>query len=163
MSNDFEMPVKDKSQVAQVTEAPTEPVSKDKPAEKEPPKYDPEELLRIFDEMIFAGSYSETINIKGKLKVTFRTRSAEEMDAITQKIDTMSAVLVSTMMEKRSLLNLYYALTSYQGRDLSTAKFDEKVAFISKLPAAIVGMLMVTLFDFDSKINAVTKEGESNF
>jgi hypothetical protein len=165
--SDFEMPVKEtkaKSKVSQMTEAAEAPVAdKEKPAEKEKPKHDPEELLRIFDEMLFAGSYSEVVTIRGRLKVSFITRTTEQMDWITQKIDTTSAILMATLVEKRSLLNLYYALTSYQGTDLSTLKYEEKVSFINKLPAAIVGMLMVALFDFDTKVNAATREGEENF
>lgn len=163
MSNEFELPpTQKKSKVSQMTEAPVIPAVEET-KETEKPKYDPEELLRIFDELIFAGSYTETVNIRGKLKVTFITRSAEQMDSITQKIDGTTAVLMATLVEKRNLLNLYHALISYQGKDLSTLKFDEKVSFINKLPAPLVGVLMVALFEFDSKINAATKEGEENF
>lgn len=163
MSNDFEMPTKEKkSKVAAMTEQATAPVV-EKAEEKEKSKYDSEELLRIFDDMLFAGSYSETIDIRGKLKVTFITRTAEQMDAITQKIDGTTAVLMATLVEKRNLLNLYYALIAYQGKDLSGLKYEEKVSFINKLPAPVVGMLMVALFNFDSKINEATKEAESNF
>lgn len=164
--SDFEMPTKEKkSKVAQMTEATEAPVVEDsaKTAEEEKSKYDKEELLRIFDDMLFAGSYSEVVTIRGKLKVSFITRTAEQMDWITQKIDTTTAVLMATLVEKRNLLNLYYALTSYQGKDLSTLKYEEKVSFINKLPAPVVGILMVALFNFDTKINAATKEGEENF
>lgn len=163
MSNDFEMPVKDKSPVAQMTEATTEAPAAEAPKEKVKPKYDPNELLRIFDEMIFAGGYTETMTIRGKLKVAFTTRTAEQMNSITQAIDGLSAVLVVTLEEKRNLLNLYHALVSYQGKDLSSLKYDDKVSFISKLPAPVVGMMMVALYEFDNKINAATKEGEENF
>lgn len=165
MSNDFENPApKGKSKVATMTEAAKDPIVK--PAEQpkeEKSKYAPEELLRVFDELLFSGSYSETISIRGKLKIGFRTRTAEEMDSITRQIDGTSAVLMATMVEKRNLLNLYYALISYQGKDLSVMKIEEKTTFINKLAAPIVGMMMVALFDFDTKINEATKEGEANF
>ncbi len=161
--SDFEMPKKEtKSKVAAMSEAPMVP-AEETPVEKEVPKYDPEELLRIFDDMLFAGSYSEVVTIRGKLKVAFITRTAEQMDAITQKIDGTAAVLMATLVEKRNLLNLYHALTSYQGKDLSGLKYEDKVSFVNKLPAPVVGMLMVALYDFDNKINAATKEAEANF
>lgn len=159
--SDFELPTeKKKSKVAAMTEAAAVPVP---PIEAEKPKYDSDMLLRIFDDMLFAGSYSETVDIRGKLKVTFITRTAEQMDSITQKIDGTTAVLMATLVEKRNLLNLYHALVSYQGKDLAVLTYADKVTFINRLPAPIVGVLMVALYEFDSKINAATKEAEENF
>jgi hypothetical protein len=126
-------------------------------------KWTPEELLAIFDDIIFSGEYSEVMDIRGKLKVRFRTRSAEEVEKISQIIDGTTATLVATLNEKRSLLNLHYALTMYAGTDLSTVKHEEKVKFINKLPAPVVGALINCLFKFDDKIYAACKEGEENF
>lgn len=165
--NDFEIPATKKKAlpklptISQEDKAPVDDAPKMEKEDK--PKYDPEELLRIFDDMIFAGSYSETVSIRGKLKVTFTTRSAEQMSDITKQLDTQNAQLMATLVESRNLLNLYHGLTNYQGTDLSGLKYDDKVAFVNRLPAPLVGMLMVALFDFDSKIQAATQEGEANF
>jgi hypothetical protein len=143
--------------------APTTPEQAENKPQKPEKKYDQDELLKIFDELLFTGVYSEKVSIKGRLNVEFRTRTAEEMAAITREIDSTSAVLMATVMEKRNLLNLYHGLVSYQGKDLSTAKYDDKVSFINKLPAPVVGLLMVSLYDFDLKVEAATKEAEENF
>lgn len=165
--NDFEIPATKKKlqpKLPTITPEVEQPVNdENSPKKEEKPKYDPEELLRIFDDMIFAGSYSETISIRGKLKVTFTTRSAEQMSEITRQLDTQNAQLMATLVERRNLLNLYHGLTNYQGTDLSGLKYDDKVAFVNRLPAPLVGMLMVALFDFDAKIQAATQEGEANF
>ncbi len=170
--SDFEMPPsekKSKSKVATMAEAAKDPIKSNQETENSDsdvvvkPTYNSDELLKIFDDMIFAGGYSESVTIRGRLKVAFRTRTAEEMDAITQKIDGTSAVLMATLVEKRNLLNLYYALTSYQGKDLNGLKLEEKTNFINKLPAPVVGMMMVSLYTFDMKIQEATKEGEANF
>jgi hypothetical protein len=130
----------------------------------EGPKYSPEELMAIFDDMIFSGGYTEVVGIHGgKLKVGLRTRSAEEIDAITMKLDSTNASLLATINEKRSILNLHYALVSFQGKDFTTAKVEDKAAFINKLPAAVVGAIMRRLSVFDEKVYAACREGEENF
>lgn len=172
--SDFEMPVTEKSKDS-ATLPRNKTKAKDVPAklekdESEPkqdptpePKYSEAELLQIFDTMLFEGSYSESITIRGRLKVSFRTRTAEEMQKVTHEIDGTSAVLMATVVEHRNLLNLYYALTTYQGKDISRLSYDDRVSYINKLPAPVVGMMMVALFNFDSKVAEATKEGEENF
>jgi hypothetical protein len=170
MSTDFEMPTqtKGKSKVAAMTEQSTKPPTESEEkspsqTESEKPKYTQAELLQVFDDLMFSGSYTESYNIRGKLKVAFKTRTAEEMNAITRQIDDTSAVLMATLVERRNLLNLYYALVSYQGKDLSVMKIEDKTSFVNKLAAPIVGMLMVELYKFDTKVDEATKEGEANF
>jgi hypothetical protein len=166
--SDFE-PIKTKTKAKPETETKLNPAQKETEGQSSPDpkkpekKYDQDELLKIFDELLFTGVYSEKVSIKGRLNVEFRTRTAEEMASITREIDGTSAVLMATVMEKRNLLNLYHGLVSYQGKDLSTAKYEDKVGFINKLPAPVVGLLMVSLYDFDLKVEAATKEAEANF
>jgi len=138
-----------------------DPAKDEKEAVK--PLYSEEELLKIFDEIIFAGVYTENINVRNKLKITLKTRTAEEIEDITQQLDSTTANLISTLNEKRSLLNLHYALVSYQGQDLSFMPTDKKQAFINKLPAVIVGVMINCLQKFDSKVFTACKEGEENF
>lgn len=134
-----------------------------KEAEDEKPQYDPEELAKIFDEIIFSGEYSEEVTIRNKLKVRFRTRSAEEIEQISLLIDATTANLVATLTEKRSILNLQYALQVFNGRDLRTMSNEDKAKFIKKLPGPIVGALLKALNDFDMKVYAACQEGEENF
>jgi hypothetical protein len=161
MSNDFEMSNDDKRPL------PASETGENKSKEKEvkPPKskYSPEELLQIFDEMIFAGGYSEQVTIRGKLNVGFRTRNAEEVESISMKLDSSGVNLINTANEKRSLLNLHYALISYQGKDLSSMKIEEKISYINKLPAPIIGSLIAEMIRFDTKVYAACEEGETNF
>jgi hypothetical protein len=131
--------------------------------EKIKPQWSPTELASIFDEIIFSGTYSETMDIRGKLKLRFRTRTAEEISTITDTLDSTSANLISTVNEKRSLMNLYYSLVTYQGKDLSSIRQEDREAFINRLPAPIVGVLVVSLAKFDSKVYAACAEGEENF
>ena len=127
------------------------------------PKYDPEELLTIFDEIMFAGEYSEQVTIRGKLKVTFRTRTAEEVRTINRTVDGTPATFASTLEGVRSLLELKYALVMYQGKDLRSIKDDERDRFLNSLPAPVVGTLLKALSNFDAKVYEACQEGESNF
>jgi hypothetical protein len=122
-----------------------------------------EDLLKIFDEIIFAGEYSEDVVIKGKLRVKYKTRTAQETEEITSKLDSTTANLVSTFQEKRLLLNLHYSLISYQGKDLSGMKVEDRAKVINQMPTPIVASLINALQRFDTKVYEACKEGEENF
>lgn len=141
-------------------------VSLAKPSETEAPaesKYSEEELSAIFDEIIFSGEYVEEVLIRGKLRVSFKTRTAEQIRSITQTIDSTQAVYANTVESIRSLLQLQYALTSYQGKDLTSLKFEEKSKFIGQIPGPVVALLLEALAKFDQKVYEACQEGEANF
>src|SRR6266436_7566443 len=74
------------------------------PQQPQMKKYKKEELLGVFDELIFQGEYTEEQTIKGKLKVTFRSRSADETMQISRNLDAMDFKLLTTMQEQRAFL-----------------------------------------------------------
>jgi len=127
------------------------------------PKYDPQELLAIFDEMIFSGEYQETVSIKGKLKVTFRTRSVNDITEMTRETDGKNFTLISSLAEHRALLNLAYSLVSYAGKDLSSMSIEDRKKFIGSLSGVIGSALSEALVKFDEKVSAAFAEGEENF
>jgi hypothetical protein len=130
---------------------------------KEKPQYNPEELARIFDEVVFSGEYSEDITIKGKLKIRLRTRNAEEIEQISLMIDGTTAQLVATLAEKRSILSLQYALETYAGKDLRVLSLADRAKFIKNLAGPIIGALLTALNKFDEKVYAACQDGEENF
>lgn len=127
------------------------------------PKFDPDELLVIFDEIIFSGEYREDITIKNKLKVTFRSRSADDTTSISKEMDSGSYSLISTLQERTAFLNVIYSVIFYAGKDLSNLTLVQKKDFFGKLPAVIIGALSEALIKFDSKVAAACFEGEENF
>lgn len=135
---------------------------KDVPA-AEKPEYSEDELLQIFDNIIFSNEYSEDFLIRNRLKVTFKTRTAAEFKEIDKNVDSMGSSLISTVEAARSLMNLEFALCSYDGRDLSTLKKEEKTKFVNTLPGPIVGALIGTLAKFDRKVHMACRAGEANF
>ncbi|MCU1496043.1 MAG: hypothetical protein JWO62_3807 [Acidimicrobiaceae bacterium] len=132
-------------------------------AEPTKPKYDPDELSRVFDEVMFSGEYSEEVSIRGKLKIRLRTRTAEEIEQISMIIDSTTAQLVATLSEKRSILNLQYALETYGGKDLRLLSTEDRAKAVKRLPGPIVGALLKALNDFDAKVYAACQDGEENF
>lgn len=132
-------------------------------AKDEKPKYNPDELASIFDEIVFSGEYSEQVAIRGKLRVVFRTRTAEELKEINRIVDGTQAVFATTLDGVRSLLQLQYALVMYQDKDLRSLKAEEKSKFLGRIPGPVVGALLNALAKFDEKIFAACQEGEENF
>lgn len=144
-------------------EAPSDKMDAPKGQEKQASKYTQDELLKLFDELIFDGVYSETTKIKGKLAVTFRTKSTQETIDITKELDGNTYKMVTTMQQDRAFLNLVYALTHYQGKDISTQSKEEKAKFLGKLPIAILGAISDELARFDAKVAEACEEAEANF
>jgi hypothetical protein len=182
--SDFELPNKTKPKNVRSAFAPNPNQSDSTPAKPQPslkkdelkgeepekevdlnkePVYDPDELLQIFDEIIFSGEYQEDYRIKNKLTVTFRTRTAEEINQIQKVIDGAGYSLISSVEMAKSTLNLQYALTSYNGKDLAMMKPEDRAAFVEKLSGPIVGMLLGILGRFDHKVASALREGEENF
>jgi hypothetical protein len=147
----------------------SEPVDKESEAtsktlkEEVKSKYSQTELLAIFDEIIFSGEYTENIVIKGKLHVTFRTRTSQETEEMSQILDSMGANLFSTLEQKRAMLSLQYSLMRYGPKDLSTLKKPEKEEFLGRLPSAVTFALINALSKFDEKVFEACQEAAENF
>lgn len=132
-------------------------------SKKEEPKYSKEELLRVFDEIIFSGEYVETYLIRGRLPVSFRTRTAEDINYIQKTIDSAGLNLISSVETMRSILNLQFSLASYDKKDLTGLKPEDRMKMIERLPGPIVGVLIDFMAKFDEKVAMACKEGEENF
>ena len=147
----------------EIQETPTPDLSAAEVKQPTKPKYDKDELLTIFDEIIFSGEYREDVSIKNKLKVTFRSRSADDINAISKELDSGTYNLISTLQEKTAFLNVVHSVVSYSGKDLAPMNSDAKKAFFGKLPAVVIGAISQALITFDAKVAAACMEGEENF
>lgn len=129
--------------------------------ETQKPKYTKDELLIIFDEILFSGEYREEVTIKEKFKVSFTTRSAADTAKITSELDSKKFNLLSSMQEYKALLCICYSMVGYNGKDLSGMPFDNKKAFIEKLPTVVVAAISNALVEFDMKTEAAMGEMDS--
>jgi hypothetical protein len=127
------------------------------------PKWSKEVLMKVFDELMFEGEYREDVTIRGKLKVRFRTRTAEETVQISKLLDQSQFNLILTVQEHRAIYNLRASLESYNGQDLSSMALEEKLKFINKLNIQIVSALSDALAEFDGKVEAACREANENF
>lgn len=153
---EFESPLtKDKEVIAS---------KKAKQLAAETPKEDfsKEELLNILDTIMFEGEYTETVTVKGKLKVIFKTRTAEETMEVSRLIDGKSYNLMSTVQEERAMYNLAFSLINYNGMDLSKVKaLPDRFSYISKLSIFVVSALADALANFDKKVDKACREFEN--
>ncbi len=124
--------------------------------------YEQEELLRVFDEIIFQQEYSEEMSLRGRFKATFRTRTSDEVNQIQNAIDKSGFTLISSVENLRMVLNLSFALVAYNGESLPL-QLAGKRAFVDKLPGPVVGMLLNALNNFDDKVAQACIEGDENF
>lgn len=131
--------------------------------EKKKSKYTEAELMAIFDTIMFEGSYSEDILIKGKLKVSFKSMAAKDVSSVSSTLDSKQYVMYSTLQEQRALLNLSKSLMFYNQKDISGMDSDKRLDFISNLPAAIVSALSDSLIEFSTKVQEACEVGQENF
>jgi hypothetical protein len=125
------------------------------------PKYIQDELLAIFDEILFSGEYREDVTIKGKLKVTFVTRNAADQAKITNELDSRKFNLISSIQEFKALLCICYSMVVYNGKDLTGMSIEARKSFIEKLPTVVVAALSNALVEFDLKTEAAMGEMDS--
>lgn len=171
MSDDFDLPQvnKKKAWIPRKAES-TEKIEAEAQVEKveqidqkvPQPEYSKEELLTIFDGIVFSGEYIEEILLRGRVPVKFSTRTAEQVNKIQDTLDASGYQLISSVEQRRTLLNLEQALVNYNGQDLGSMKVPERSKFVAQLPGPIIGMLIVELNKFDNKVAAACRE-ESNF
>lgn len=167
LQDEFKLPEKEtkqkRSQEAKLEEkkVPTNDETTEKPAEKT--EYPKEELLHIFDEIIFQGEYSEEVVVNNKLRLGFRTRSGGEIEEINRVVDSSKANLMTTLNDTRTLLNLQYALTQYHTKDLRSYSIEDKAKFLKTIPGPVIAAMLTALQKFDQKVFVACQEGEENF
>lgn len=150
-----------KNKEASVPETEAVQVDQSPKVTEKKPKYIQEDLLVIFDAIMFEGEYREDVTIKGKLKVTFRTRSAADTSSISRELDGKQFNLISTVQEYRALLNMAYSIVGYGNKDLSQLAIEKRIDFLGKLPTVVVSAVSDALVDFDIKTEAALREQES--
>lgn len=167
--SDFELPNRGKdtrknTPAPSVKEADLKIVEGEEPKkEATKPLYSQEELLRVFDEIMFSGDYAEDYVIKGRLPVTFKTRTGEDINAIQRSIDAAGFNLISSVETMRSLMNLQYSLVRYDKKDLTLMEPSERAKFVERLSGPMIAILLDTMGKFDHKVAEACKEGEANF
>ena len=130
---------------------------------KELPKYSEEVLAAVFDSLMFEGVYEEEFDIKGRLKVKLKSKSADELNQIAREVDSSSFNLISTVQQHRAFLAIVYGMVSYNNRDLSAVSVEERKKFVGKIPSPVVSLISDIVNEFDRKVDLACQDGEENF
>lgn len=130
--------------------------------EKRDERYSQEELLTIFDALVFQGEYQEEYKGRG-VKLTLRTRSGDDAINISRSVDKFEGKTFMTVQTYANILTLAHSLVSYNGKAFGPKDTASKYKFLLTLPDPILAVLMDKLKDFDEKIGLAIAEGRKNF
>lgn len=130
---------------------------------KEKEEFDKQELLEIFDAIMFEGEYRDTIKLGKKYSAVLRSRTVKESTDVTRKVDALDLKTFMAVQNITNVLTLAYSLVEYNGKDLSTLELKDKIKFVESLPESVIVLLSDKLFKFDRKVLAAMEEGHQNF
>lgn len=122
-----------------------------------------EEYLKIFDTIMFEGSYEEVVPLGRSYKATFRSRSSKEDLNIAKRLDGMVFNTTVAYQNQSSLLTLAYTLVQYNNLNMRDMSINERYEYICKLPSAVILVLSSCLVNFDTKIIDALSYGRENF
>lgn len=154
-------------------EAPTErkePESEDKPfsARLEEVGVTKEDLEAILDSLLTKGRYTREYDIAGKIKVVFRARDGDDGERLRSRLDEEAPRYTITQQELIAKYNLASSLMRYGETKFMDVKndkdFETALAYVNKLPGAVLNILLQRLFHFDSLVLLATSvENVGNF
>lgn len=131
-------------------------------ADKKPKKEPTAEQLVVFDALMTNGGYEATSKF-GKSKVTWRTRTSQEQEAIYRMVDNegfSTPVAAGAAFRK---LNVVFSLVNFQGKEMAK-DVRERLTFVNALAGPILNALESSLAKFDDTVaKAVEEVGLENF
>lgn len=123
-----------------------------------------EEKLEIFDELMFEGSYTETVRLSPRVTVVFTTRTADDYVAISKTMETLAPGTNALADQYLSLLHLSYALVNFRGQDLSqVTPYPGRYEVLKTIPASLVDAIQKKLNLFDKKVQEAVDFSSENF
>lgn len=121
------------------------------------------ELLSIFDSLITQNVYVESCKIGSRMNVVWRTRTAEESNAIAKLIDSAGFNMILTIQNHTNILNMAYSLVAFNGKDYRDAPLAVKHKMLQGLPEVLIIALSESLAKFDYKVAKSVEVGRENF
>lgn len=137
----------------------------DKEAKGNPPvteKYTKEELLAVYDTLVFEGSYTEVYKSRG-INAVFRTRNGDDVIRLNQYLDSYQAKSMASLQTYSNMLTLAASLKSVNGKEFKSGDIQSAYAHLKTLPDALNTLLLMHLSDFDNKVGLAIDEGRKNF
>jgi len=118
--------------------------------DKEASKYLKEDLLAIFDSLVFEEGYEEDIKLGGKLTFTLSTLTGDDEVALSS-----DGVLPVDRLAR--------SISKFKGQDLKGMSGEDRVKIIKKQPAVILSSMLNKLSEFENKVFFAEREGSKNF
>ena len=128
-------------------------------------KYDPyklQELLGIYDSIIFDSSFDKQYSLRG-LKFTLRTRSSASIMKVNQALDNLKAQSQNTYQTYSNYFMLAASLKSYGTSDFDDSNLKGAYDYLVTLPSPIIDILLGKLNEFDLMIALALQAGRENF
>lgn len=160
----FEDDALDFSEAPEVEQAETEEVVEEPVAVEETKNEKHDEFLKIYDAMMFEGSYEDSFKFGKKYDFRLKTRTSGADATITRAIDRMQFKTLNAFTTAASLMSLSYSLVEYCGTDLSTKKPEERYEYIREnIASQVVEIMTSKLVEFDNNIREALEYGAQNF
>lgn len=139
------------------------PAQEAETASEEPKsKYSQQELLALYDTMVFEGRYTEPYRARG-INAVFRTRTGDDVIKLNQYLDSYQAKSMASLQTYSNMLTLAASLKSINGKEFEDGDIKSVYIHLKTLPDAVNTLLLVALTDFDRKVGEAIEEGRKNF
>lgn len=120
-------------------------------------------FLKIFDAIMFEGSYTEVVHLGTRYRATLRSRTAKEDNDMTTRLDGRTFNTMLSYQNQSSLLTLAYSLVDYNGTDLRDMSVSDRYTYVSSLPSPAIIILAGELGKFDQNVLQAVEYGKENF
>lgn len=121
------------------------------------------ELLAIYDAVMFEDKYEERVSLGRKYYAIFITRPAESDALVSRQIDNMDFKTVHAMRTHSAILTLSHSLVELNGKDLRDMEAKDRYDLVKGKSTHLIEMLSRHLIDFDQKVREAMEYGEANF
>jgi hypothetical protein len=136
------------------------------------PEFSQEELLAIFDAIMFQGVYQEEMTVaEGRIYARYRTRTVDESNRINKALDKQQFATYITHGNHQALLTLSYAMLDYSiidshgDRKTREMSKDPQTAYknLAGMPDVVLEALSRGLTAFDRKVRIAVYEAQETF
>lgn len=135
------------------------------PADTKKNEYDPytkEQLLALYDDLVFENGYKEEIKVRG-FSFGFKTRSSEDLIGINRALDNFKAQSANSYQTYANYLTLAASLSFIDGVEFEAGKLKLAYDALLKQTTAKVDIMLMELTNFDRKVAMAIEVGRKNF
>lgn len=118
-----------------------------------------DEAAAIVDSIIEKGFYEKTYPITKKYSVTFRSRTADDLEKLWFNVEDANPRLPATISSTIARVNLSLSMVEFRGKSLREKTPAERMDIIRRMPEALFRIITMKLGRFDRMVEDVVDEG----